>query len=70
MFDLAHLTPEEGHGFASVLPDATPSLLDALDLAPTPANALAVAWTLATGEFRGLRIETPVRMTWSVGAWL
>jgi hypothetical protein len=70
MFDLAHLMPEEGLGVASALPDATPDLLDALDLAPTPTNALAVAWTLATGEFRGLRIEAPVRMSGSAGAWL
>lgn len=66
MFDLTNLTPEDGPSLA--LPhDGAADLLDALDLAPTPMNALAVAWTQALGEFRGLRIEAPVRMG---GAWL
>jgi len=37
-------------------------LLDALDLAPTPTNLLAIGWTFARGEFDGLRVERPVRM--------
>jgi hypothetical protein len=37
-------------------------LLDALDLAITPTNVLAVGWSFARGEFDGLRVERPVRM--------
>lgn len=70
MFDHAHLLPEEGPSLAARQPDGPRDLLDALDLEPTPQNALAVAWTRALGEFRGLRIDAPVRMADRVGAWL
>lgn len=39
-------------------------LLDALDLAPSPSNQLAVGWTFARGEFDGLRVEAPMRMAY------
>lgn len=39
-------------------------MVDALDLAPTASNALAVGWSLARGEFDGLRVDVPVRMAW------
>lgn len=46
-------------------------LLDALDLAPSPINQLAVGWTFARGEFEGLRVDRPVRMSHrDVGVWL
>lgn len=45
-------------------------MLDALELDITPSNLLAIGWTLARGEFDGLRVETPVRMTWQASAWL
>jgi hypothetical protein len=37
-------------------------LLDALELAPSAINQLAIGWTFARGEFDGLRVERPVRM--------
>jgi hypothetical protein len=37
-------------------------LLDALELAPSAINQLAIGWTFARGEFEGLRVERPVRM--------
>lgn len=37
-------------------------LLDALELAPTPINHLALGWTIARGEFDGLRVDAPIRM--------
>lgn len=45
-------------------------IIDALDLAPTACNALAVGWSLARGEFDGLRVEMPVRMSCMEHAWL
>jgi len=70
MFDILHLSPEDGPSLVARTPNGPRDLLDVLDLAPTPQNALAVAWTRALGEFRGLRIEAPVRMTDRVGACL
>lgn len=69
VLELAFLKPEEAH---HVMPHHEPmAMLDALELAVTPANMLAVSWTFARGEFEGLRVEQPVRMT-SQGAsvWL
>lgn len=66
MLDLLALQPEEAR-------HATPEpsrMLDALELDITPSNLLAIGWTLARGEFEGLRVETPVRMTWQAAAWL
>ncbi len=37
-------------------------LLDALELAPSALNQLAIGWTFARGEFDGLRVERPIRM--------
>lgn len=45
-------------------PRESAGLLDALDLASNPMNILAVGWTLARGEFDGLRVPIPVRMAW------
>jgi hypothetical protein len=60
VLDLAHLKTEE---VRHVAPSEFAGLLDALELARTPANLLAVSWTFARGEFEGLRVERPVRMT-------
>lgn len=61
MLDLINLQPEEPPPRA---PRESSGLLDALDLAVSPVNLLAVGWTLARGEFDGLRVDAPVRMAW------
>lgn len=60
MLDLIQLRPEES-GASCGSPEPS-YMLDALDLAASPLNALAVGWTLARGEFDGLRVDVPVRM--------
>lgn len=41
----------------------TTDMLDALNLEPSAINQLALGWTYARGEFDGLRVDRPVRMT-------
>ena len=62
MLDLIHLHPEEAPHVAPTHDAITADLVDALDLAMSPTNLLAVGWTFARGEFDGLRVERPVRM--------
>lgn len=59
VLDFANLKTEEARHETVTLERG---LLDALELAPTPANLLAIGWTFARGEFDGLRVERPVRM--------
>lgn len=60
VLEFTQLKPEEA---PRVMPHhESTAMLDALDLAVTPANMLAVSWTFARGEFEGLRVERPVRM--------
>lgn len=59
VLDFSSLKSEE---VPRVMPHDSRGLLDALDLAITPTNLLAVGWTFARGEFDGLRVERPVRM--------
>ena len=69
VLEFALLKPEE---VPRVIPDhESIGLLDALELASTPLNQLALGWTIARGEFDGLRVETPVRMSYrEASAWL
>lgn len=71
MLDLINLHPEEAPRVAPTHDAITADLVDALDLAMSPANLLAVQWTFARGEFDGLRVERPVRMAFTdSGTWL
>ncbi len=59
MFDITNLQPER-------LPPATLDAyvtLDALDLAPTPMNLLAIQWLQARQEMDECPLRVPVRMT-------
>jgi hypothetical protein len=59
VLEFVHLRPEE---VPHVTHRQEPSgLLDALDLAITPANLLAVGWTFARGEFDGLYVPRRAR---------
>jgi hypothetical protein len=71
MLDLTALATETArHGLATGF-DALRPMLDALDLALTPQNALALGWVMARGEFAGLSVPRPVRMADSaLSPWL
>lgn len=60
VLDFSSLKSEE---VPRVMPHDSRGMLDALELDVTPANLLAVGWTFARGEFDGLRVERPVRMS-------
>ena len=69
VLDFTQLKPEEAR--RETLTVEGQSLLDALDLAPSALNQLAIGWTFARGEFDGLHVDRPVRMSHrDVGVWL
>ena len=71
VLDLIHLHPDEAPPVAPTHDAITADLVDALDLAVSPLNLLAVQWSLVRGEFDGLRVERPVRMAHTVTqTWL
>jgi hypothetical protein len=61
MLDFSLLETEEA---PHVMPnrELETGMLDALNLDASPLNQLAIGWTVARGEFDGLRVDRPVRM--------
>lgn len=69
MLDFTQLQPEEARH--ETLTVEGRGMLDALELAPSALNQLAIGWSFARGEFDGLSVERPIRMSHrDVGVWL
>ena len=64
MLDFSLLKMEEApHVMPSRELELATGMLDALNLYPSAINQLAIGWTFARGEFDGLRVDRPVRMS-------